>query len=249
MTRAFLLVVIAALCTACVTETSGGRVSKESPEDAAAYNYRLGVEYLRSGKLRQARDRLESSVKQNPDVAQTHVTLAILYQRIDEPELADKSYRNAIRVAPNEASVQNSYAVYLCGKQRFDQAERYFVRAARNPLYQTPAAALTNAGVCMRSKPDADAAERYFREALEVDASFADALIQLADLKMESGNPLSARAFLQRLLASTEPTAESLMLGWRIEKALGDDRAAAEYADMLVERFPKSREAGRFRGG
>ncbi len=249
MTRAILLAIVAVLCTACVTETSGGRVTKESPEDAAAYNYRLGVEYLRSGKLRQARDRLESSVKQNPDVAQTHVTLAILYQRIDEPDLADKSFRNAMRVAPNEASVQNSYAVYLCGKQRFSQAERYFVSAARNPLYQTPAAALTNAGVCMRSKPDAAAAERYFREALEIDARFSEALIQLADLKMESGNPLSARAFLQRLLADADPTAESLMLGWRIEKALGDDRAAAEYADMLVELFPDSREAGRFQGG
>lgn len=248
MGRAILLAVLVAVCTACVTET-GGRVVKESPTDAADYNYRLGVEYLRAGKLRQARDRLESSVKQNPDIAQTHITLAILYQRIDEPDLADKSFRNAIRVAPNEAAVLNSYAVYLCGKQRFSQAERFFTRAARNPLYATPAAALTNAGVCMRSKPDIDAAERYFREALGVDPSFAEALIQLADLKMESGNLLSARAFLQRLLSASKPTAESLMLGWRIETALGDERAAAEYADMIVEQFPESREAGRFKGG
>ena len=243
------LLLMACACAACVTESGGRRTVKESPEDAAAYNYQLGVEYLRKGKLRQARERLESSVRQNPDVAQTHVTLAILYQRIDEPDLADRSYRNAIRVAPDEASVQNSYAVYLCGKRRFEQAERYFVRAARNPLYSTPAAALTNAGVCMRSKPDLDAAERYFREALDVDEAFPEALIQLADLKMKSGNLLSARAFMQRLLAAREPTAESLLLGWRIEKALGDDDAAAEYAEMLVERFPESREANRLRGG
>ena len=247
--RLVVLAAAAPLCTACVTESGSGRVLKESPDDAAAYNYQLGVEYLRNGKLRQARERLESSVRQNPDVAQTHVTLAILYQRIDEPDLADRSYRNAMRVAPDEASVQNSYAVYLCGKRRFDQAERYFVRAARNPLYSTPAAALTNAGVCMRSKPDLDAAERYFREALDIDESFADALIQLADLQMKTGNLLSARAFMQRLLAAREPTAESLLLGWRIEKALGDDDAAAEYADMLVERYPESREANRLKGG
>lgn len=248
MVRALLLTVAALLCAACVTET-GGRVLKESPTDAAAYNYRLGVEYMRSGKLRQARDRLESSVKQNPDFAQAHVTLAILYQRIDEPKLAEKAFRDAIRVAPDEAAVQNSYAIFLCGKRRFDQAERYFVRAARNPLYSTPAAALTNAGVCMRNKPDMEAAERFFRQALDVNATFGDALIQLADLKLATGNPLSARAFLERLLQRVDPTAETLLLGWRIETALGDSRAADDYADQLVELFPDSREADQFKGG
>lgn len=248
MVRALLLITAVLLCTACVSESSG-RVLKESPRDAAAYNYQLGVEYLRGGKLRQARDRLESSVRQNPNFAQAHVTLGLLYQRIDEPDLAERSFRNAIKVAPDEASVQNSYAIYLCGIQRFSQAEKFFVRAARNPLYSTPAAALTNAGVCMRSKPDTAAAERYFREALDVDGSFDDALIQLADLKMETGNPLGARAFLERLLQGTTATAETLMLGWRIETALGDERAAAAYADQLVQQFPESREAERFKGG
>ncbi len=240
-----LFLALVLLLSGCVTETTG-RVLRESPGDAAAYNYQLGVEYLRNGKLRQARERLESSVRQDPKNAQTHFTLAILYQRVDEPELADRSYRNAIRVAPNDAYVQNSYAVYLCGKKDYNEAVRYFVRAANNPLYSTPEAALNNAGVCMRSKPDLEAAERYFRQALQLNERYPDALAELATLQMENGNLLSARAFVQRLLAATKPTtASTLLLAWRVEKALGDERAADNFANRLRDEYPESPEAVR----
>lgn len=225
----------------CVTESSG-RKFKESPRDAAAYNYQLGVEYLRNGKLKQARERLESSVRQNPSVAQTHFTLAILYQRLNESKLADAAYRDAIRVAPDDGAVQNSYAIYLCGKKKFTEAERYFVRAANNPLYATPAAALTNAGVCMTDKPDLKAAEIYFRRALDVDEEFGDALMQMAQLKRQQGNLLSARAFLQRLMDVKTPTPEMLLLAWRVEKSLGDDRAATLFAEALERDFPNSQQ-------
>ncbi|MEM7610226.1 MAG: type IV pilus biogenesis/stability protein PilW [Pseudomonadota bacterium] len=245
MKRAVLVSLLATIVlSGCVTE-SNGRISRESPTDAAAYNYQLGVEYLRNGKLRQARERLESSVRQNPDVAQTHFTLAILYQRVDEPDLAGRSFRNAIRIAPNDAAVQNTYAIYLCGKRDFAEAERYFIRAARNPLYQTPAVALTNAGVCMREKPDLAAAEKYFRDALQVDGDFRDALLELALVKYETGNAMGARAFVQRLMAVGEPSAQALWLGWQVERELGDQRAADEFADELRERFPDSAEMRR----
>ncbi|MEL6871019.1 MAG: type IV pilus biogenesis/stability protein PilW [Pseudomonadota bacterium] len=226
------------LLAGCITEGGNPRTVKESPKDAAAYNYQLGVEYLRAGKLRAARERLESSVRQNPSVAATHFTLAILYERIDEPKLANRSYKDAIRMAPDDAAVQNSYAVYLCGQKKFSQAEAYFVDAAKNPLYGTPAAALTNAGVCMRQKPDLQAAEKYFREALRISREYPDALLELALLQVEKGNMLSARAFVQRLVAAQEPSADVLLLGWRVEKALGDDLAAADFADRLRESFP-----------
>lgn len=107
------------LTSGCVTETSGGREFKESPKDAAAYNYQLGVEYLRAGKLQLARERLESSARQDPSFAEAHSTLAIVYQRINEPDLAEGAYKNAIKVSPNNGAVQNSYAVYLCGQDKF----------------------------------------------------------------------------------------------------------------------------------
>ena len=166
-----------------------------------------------------------------------------MYQRGFEERLADAAFRNAIRIAPNDGDVQNSYAVYLCGQDKFRQAEDYFRKAARNPLYSTPATALVNAGVCMRSKPDMSAAEQYFRSALEVRQNYPDALLQLAVMKYEQDNALGARAFVERLLSSSKPSPDALLLAWRIEQKLGDERAAADYADELQSRYPDSRQA------
>lgn len=227
----------------CITESSGGREFKQSPTDAAAYNYQLGVEYLKNGNLQLARERLESSVEQDPTEAVAYSTLAIVYQRINEPKLADKAYRDAIRVAPNDGAVQNSYAVYLCGRKEFRDAEKMFLKAARNPLYSTPALAMTNAGVCMLERPDEAEAERYFRGALEVSKDYPNALFELARLKLSQDNALSSRAFLQRLMAGRTAPANVLLLAWQVEKALGDNQAADDFASELKRRFPESRQA------
>lgn len=242
------LVLVCVVLGGCVTEGDVSRRNvKESPNDAAAYNYQLGVEYLRAGKLRPARERLESSIRQNPSVAATHFTLAILYQRLDEPQLADRSFRNAIRIAPDDAAVQNSYAVHLCSQKQFKKAERYFVDAATNPIYGTPAAAWTNAGVCMLEKPDLAGAEQYFRRALEIDRQFPSALLELAILKFGQDNALSARAFLQRFFAAHEATAQTLLLASRVEDKLADKGASAEFSQRLQEEFPDSPEARQLR--
>lgn len=238
-----MIAVVAASLSACVTTDSGRRVTKESPKDAAAYNYQLGAAYLREGKLQLARERLESSVRQNPDVAGAHFTLAILYEKLGENQLAERAYRQAMRVAPDDGAVQNSYAVHLCGKGRYDDAERYFLKAANSPLYATPEAALTNAGVCMLQVPDAAEAERYFREALNVDPTYADALAQLAYLSYDQQNFLSARAFLARFMEQHTPSSDVLMLAYRVELALGDNETAEEYARTILKDFPMSREA------
>lgn len=241
--RILITVVLATALSACVTTDTGRRVTKESPKDAAAYNYQLGAAYLREGKLQLARERLESSIRQNPNVAGAHFTLAILYERVGESQLAERSYRNALRIAPDDGAVQNSYAVHMCSKKRYEEAERYFLKAANNPLYATPEAALTNAGVCMRQVPNLDEAERYFREALKFDPTYRDALAQLAYISYEEKNYLSARAFIARFMEKHTPSSDVLLLAYRVELALGDDDAAQEYARTILQDFPTSREA------
>ena len=247
--RILITAVLATALSACVTSDTGGRVTKESPKDAAAYNYQLGAAYLREGKLKLARERLESSIRQNPNVAGAHFTLAILYERIGESQMAERAYRNALRIAPDDGAVQNSYAVHMCSKKRYEEAERYFLKAANNPLYATPEAALTNAGVCMRQVPNLVEAERYFREALNFDPTYGDALAQLAYISFEEKNYLSARAFIARFMEKHTPSSDVLLLAYRVELALGDDDAAQEYARTILQDFPTSSEAATLQRG
>jgi type IV pilus assembly protein PilF len=62
----------------------------------------------------------------------------------------------------------------------------------------------------------------------------------MADLNHERDNDFQARAFLQRYMAIAPANAQSLWLGYRIEKALGDRTQSQEYAQRLRTEFATS---------
>ena len=217
--------------------------SEKSDTDAARYNTQLGATYLQRGELELAREKLEKAVKQDPDLAAARGYLGVLYERIDAPEKADREYKAAVRLAPDSPDIMNTYGGYLCRNGRREEGISFFLRAARNPLYRTPEAALTNAGVCARGIPDQVASEEYFRQALARSPGYREALIQLADLNYTTRDYLQAQAFLERFLQYGAATADALILGARIEAAQGNGKAAAEYRDRLRREFPAAARA------
>jgi type IV pilus assembly protein PilF len=239
------VVVTALLLTGCVTETtvSNAPASNADDGDAAELNYQLGARYLRNGNYDLARDRLLLSIELEPRNAVAHYTLALTYEQLDNERLAAESYENAVRIAPRDFNVQNAYAVFLCRQERYDEARKQFDRAIKVPENDFSEITMTNAGVCMMQKPDFEAAEAYFRQALERRPTYGEALLQLSLLKFTAEDYLSARAFLQRYLSANIPTASVLYLGVRIEEELGDERARTDYSNRILREFPQSAEA------
>jgi type IV pilus assembly protein PilF len=86
-------------------------------------------------------------------------------------------------------------------------------------------------------------AEKYFRQALEMDPEYPPALLQMSMLNYSRGNYLSARAYLQRYQENGQDTPESLWLGIRTEYALDDHQAWGNYALTLRNKFPNSPQA------
>jgi type IV pilus assembly protein PilF len=241
------VVLVAVSMTACVqTQTNPVEVSLE---DAARANLQLGASYLQRGQLELAREKLEKAVSQDPKLASARTYLAVLYERIGENDAADKEYRAALRLAPRDPAVANTYGGYLCRTDRRRDGIKYFIKAGENPLYQTPAVAFTNAGVCARAIPDNELAEAYLRRALAADPTYREALLRLAILGLDTGKPLQARAFLERFHAAGPATADSLVLGIRAETALGDERTAETYRRRLREEFPQRAETMGLLGG
>lgn len=239
-----LAVVLAASLAGCVSTPASSGVSDK---DAARYNVQLGMSYLQRGDLEEARDKLERAVQQDPSLPAAHAALGILYERVGDQRRASDHLRRAVRLAPDDPNLLNNYGGFLCRLGERREGIRHFEMAANNAYYRNPEVALTNAGVCARGIPDAEAAEAFFRRALDANRQFTEALLQLADLSLETDRSLQARAFLQRFEAVAPVTAYSLELGRNIELAAGDVRAAAEYADRLRREFPTSDEARRLR--
>ena len=250
MKRAFgytTLVILVALLIGCI-QTQSNPV-EVSLEDAARANLQLGANYLQRGQLELARDKLEKAVSQDPKLATARTYLAVLYERIGEQEAADKEYRAALRLAPGDPAVANTYGGYLCRTERRRDGIKYFEKAGENPLYQTPAVAFTNAAVCARAIPDNELAEAYLRRALAANPRYREALLRLAMLGLDTDKPLQARAFLERFHAAGPASADSLVVGIRAETALGDERTAESYRRRLREEFPQRAETLGLLGG
>jgi len=137
----------------------------------------------------------------------------------------------------------NNYAVYLCQNGRVDEGVKRFLEAARNPLYPTPEAAYTNAGVCLRAAKRDDEARVDFMRALQLKPNFAEAQFQLANLQFDHGELAPARNGIDGYIGTYNATADLLLLGVRVARAQGDRVAAQRYARKLQLDFPGTDQA------
>lgn len=237
------LAVLAFALAGCTS--SGPKPSSQNLGQAAVYNTQLAVDALQKGNLGEAKSKIERALEQDARNAEVHSAAGLIYDRLGEDRRADSHFSRALSLAPDNPVIQNNYAVYLCRKGDAERGQKMFLEAAANPLYRTPEAAYVNAGTCARRGGKLAQAEQNFRNALRINARNTDALMQMADLELEAGNLLPARAFLERYLAVSPATAASLWLGVRLERATGDTAAATGYAERLKSQFPTSVETRR----
>jgi type IV pilus assembly protein PilF len=238
LTAALLL---AGVLGGCVSTAPPAR--KVNPDDAAAYNVQLGIAYMQEGELQLAKDKLERAAKENPSDPNVHSALGLLYERLGDTHEADEQFHAALRLAPQNPEIANNYAVYLCRTNRVDEGVKRLLAVAHDPLYRTPEAAYTNAGVCQRTAHKDDEAQRNFERALAIRPSFSEAAFQLADLQMQRGQLREARAGIDSFLATNGPTPDLLLLGVRICRVQKDRVGEERYAQRLRVDFPDSDQA------
>jgi type IV pilus assembly protein PilF len=231
------------LLAGCISTTTGTAPREANEGEAAELNYQLGARYYQNGKYELARDRLLLSARLDPNRAVTYSTLALTYEALGNLRLATQNYEKAVQVAPRNFQIRNTYAVFLCNQRNFAGAAENFEKSARHPENDNAEVTLTNAGVCLTQKPDAEKAEEFFRQALQVRGDYGEALLQLCLLKYQTEDYLSSRAFLQRYMSANKSTAGVLYLGSQIEERLGDDRAQQDFVERLLREFPRSPEA------
>jgi type IV pilus assembly protein PilF len=240
-----MVLLLVVLFTGCATVGEDGQViDKEKKRAEVSHaNTMLGIEYLRAGNYEMSREKLDKALAADPDNAEANDAIAVLYETVGEPDKAEQHYKKSLRINPKNPRGHNNYGQFLCGQERYKEAEKQFLLAANDPFYPVPALALTNAGLCATRIPDEETAEKYFRQALELDPRYPPALLQMATLSYSRSNYLGARAYLQRYQESGQDTPESLWLGIRTEYALDDHRAWGNYAITLRNNFPNSPQA------
>jgi type IV pilus assembly protein PilF len=190
-----------------------------------------------------AKDKLERALKQDPDSPAVHSALGLLYERLGDPKRADAEHRRALARSPGDPDILNNYAVFLCRNGRTAEGVQRFEQAAANPLYRTPWAAYTNAGVCLRAAQRNAEAEERFARALQVRPGYGEAVLQLADLELATQRAAPALQRVLDQLAANGATPDLLLLGWRAADAQQERGIALGLAQRLRSEFPDSPQA------
>jgi len=235
----FLVPVSLLFIAGCVTE--GVPIAEPaSDEEAARANLDLAVNYLEQGRPELAIPILERALDFDPRLADAQSAIAVAYDMTGDPELAEEHHRRAAQLAPGEPNTQNSYAVFLCRQNRWQDAQPYFQRAVANVGRNSPASILNNAGTCALTAGDLPGAEAQFRSTLQAETSNVDALRGMIDVSIRSENYLNGRGFFQRLENSTTLQPTDLLSCYVIETRLNDTAAANACASRLQREFPGS---------
>ncbi|MCX7101119.1 MAG: type IV pilus biogenesis/stability protein PilW [Methylobacter sp.] len=220
-----------------------GSSSVTKSDDPGDIHLQLGVRYLSMNKLELAKENLLLSLNNNSSNAQAHNALAFLYEKLNQNDLAKQHYETAIDLAPEDLGVQNNLGRFLCDQGQLETGMTLLAKASSNPLNDRQWMALTNAGRCQISLGQKPLAENYFKQALQLDNTYAPALSEMQKIAYQNGDFWAAKGYLQRYLGVAAHTAETLWLAAQSERALGNRELAREYKNLLLEKFPLSNEA------
>jgi type IV pilus assembly protein PilF len=234
------------LLSACATTGSNtGGNSDIYNETAVAGRARahvdLGAAYLQQGKFEIALSEFNEATQIDPTYALAYNGLGLVYAALGEDAKADANFKRSIELQPGSSESQNNYGSFLCSRKRYDESIPRFLAAVKNPLYGTPHLAYANAGICSARKNDIKNAEVYLSKALQIEPLTHSAATQLADIQFKRGDATTAKKTLQNALVAS-PSAETLWLGIKIERALGDKDNVSSYALQLRQQYPNSEE-------
>ncbi len=248
--KIFIAILFAVFLAGCTTSADKSAITtkKDASEpnfkEAAELNVQLAIGYIQRKQYKTARDKLEKSIKQNPDYLPAYKTLAYLYALLGQTEKAEENYQKALDLKPEDADLANSYGAFLCSQGKYDEAQDMLRVAYSDPFYETLYLAQSNAGSCYIKQGKYKKAEALLRQSLRVQPKLPGSLISMAEIGLKTDRYLMARAYVQRYHAVQPATAASLWIQTQAEKALGAKDHYMKYARKLIKEFPDSDEAG-----
>lgn len=241
---------LVALLGGCAGGTQGGATGADLPtasdqtdaQRRARIRLELASGYFDEGKTTVALDELKQVLQLDPNLPEAHNLRGLIYMRLDDKRLAEDAFRRAYQLAPRDPNVAHNYGWLLCQQGRVGEAEPYFAQALGSAVYGGKAKTWMAQGVCqLRAGQRADA-ERSLTRAYELDPGNPVAAYNLARLLYEQGDAQRAQFYARRLNNSELANAETLWLGVKIERRLGNTDAQQQLADQLRKRFVQSRE-------
>lgn len=225
----------------------------ESDESSERRRARIRVElalgYFEQGKTNIALDEIKQAIAADPTFADAYSLRGLVYMRLNDFGFAEESFNKALSFKPQDANVLHNLGWLKCQQALYPMAMKYFGQALADPMYGERAKTLMAQGLCQVRAGMRQEAEASLLKSYEYDAGNPVTGYNLAHLLLQKEDFVRAQFYIRRLNNSELANAESLWLGVKVEKRLGNAEAMTQLATQLEKRFPQSREAASYRRG
>ena len=234
------LIACVVLTTGCVSVPVGNKWSVDSRVDIQT---RLGLSYMKLGRLEPAALALGRALALAPNDSRANHAMALFQLRISDRAAAEPYFAQAVDTDNDNFSARNDFGGYLCQSGRMEEGLVQFDRALRNPYNDRLYISQLGAGACYVRILNWKEAEGYLLLALVGRPKLAMALYQMAEVTFAQADHLRTRAYLQRFFDTGAGSAASLSLAVRNELKLQASDLVQLHADRLRTEFPTSSEA------
>lgn len=204
----------------------------------------LATGYFSNGQTTVALDELKQAIAADPTYFDAYNLRGLVYQRLNNPQLAEESFRKALALKPSAPGVQHNYGLLLCQLGRANEGIQMFKLAIADPTYTERAKTHMAQAGCELSVGRKEAAEASYLRSYELDAGNPITAYNLSKLLYERGEVIRAQFYIRRLNNGALANSETLWLGIKVEQKLGNVEAQSQLASQLRKRFPQSRELG-----
>ncbi|TAN85794.1 MAG: type IV pilus biogenesis/stability protein PilW [Gallionella sp.] len=254
MKKYIALLLLSLVLAACGTPSGGERAApdqfKSRADESARVHTELAGLYFERAQIGVALGEIELALQANRNHAPAYNVRGLIHMALREYKEAEEDFQQSLRINNTDPEAHNNYGWFLCQQGREKESIPHFMKALKNPLYETPERAYLNAGLCSRQAGNNKDAEEFLQRALLLKPGLQQALLAMAELNFTNGDYVTAKKYFAGFSQKTDDlTAEQLWLAVRIERKVGDRNSEASYGMQLRKRFPDARETRLFTNG
>lgn len=234
--------------SACVTERENVFTEEASPQKAMEERVALARRYIGERNWDDAKRNLAIAAELDSSNPEVYEAFALVYQSTGEFELAEESFKTAIRLNRDFSRARNNYAAFLYSQERYREAEAQLSIVVKDTLYSARPRAFLNLGLCRLKLFDDRGAEEAFLRALSMERDNSIALLEVAQLRYTAGDMQNANLYYDQYRRIVrQQSARGLWFGVRLARATGDRDGESSYSMALGSLYPGSAEYEAYR--
>lgn len=232
------------LLAGCSSMNTGKRHSDNKANYAQAYRdyVSLGAQYLQKGRYDLAEPKLKRAIEIDSRPPEAWNVLAVLYEQTRNISEGYQVYEKLTGSHPDYALGFTNFATFLCKFDRDDELQKLLAQMRlKNNDFR--ALSYISEGNCMKKRNQPDVAQKAYKQALIYDAHAAGALLPLAEISLQQGDPVAALRYLKVVHTYVGYSPESVSIGIKAARRSGDSRTEEELMRVMRANYAGSTQA------